>query len=52
MRRLSYVGLMCFSGTFAPNGTLLVYEEDDDGIYISGAEISAEKGLLDTGLAS
>ena len=43
---------MRFPGAFAPLVAMMVEQTGFDGVYISGAGISAEKGLPDIGLTS
>ena len=50
--RLSAGGLLLFPGAHAPIVSLLVEEQGFDGVYVSGAALSAELGLPDIGLTS
>jgi methylisocitrate lyase len=50
--KLNDGGLLRFPGCFAPIIALLAAEAGFDGAYVSGAGISAEKGLPDIGLTS
>lgn len=51
-RALSSGGLLRFPGAFAPLVAMLVAEAGFDGVYISGAGVSAEAGLPDIGLTN
>ena len=51
-QNLACGGLMRFPGAFAPLVAMMVEQAGFDGVYISGAGISAEKGLPDIGLTS
>ena len=44
--------LLQFPGAHAPIVSLIVEEEGFDGVYISGAALSAELGLPDIGLTT
>lgn len=44
--------LLCFPGAFNPLSAMLITRHGFDGVYISGAVISAELGLPDIGLTS
>jgi methylisocitrate lyase len=45
-------GLLRFPGAFAPIVAMLVEQSGFDGVYVSGAGISAEAGLPDIGLTN
>lgn len=49
---LSRDGLLQFPGAFTPLSTRLIERHQFDGVYVSGAVISAELGLPDIGLTT
>ena len=45
-------GLLRFPGAFSPLSAMLITRHDFEGVYVSGAVISAELGLPDIGLTT